>query len=312
MQKRAAGGGHGGFPRAAEGMALALFASFLFSAGNAIIQHLSATIPPIEVVFFRSLFSFAILAPWVLHEGLASLRTRRLKLHVGRALVQSLSMILFFQGLATVPLVEVNAFEFTVPIFTTVIAIALLREKIRLRRGLALLAGFAGTMIALRPGFREVGIGQALLLSSSFIWGFVILAIRELGKTDSALAQNIYLAVVLTPIALAGALLAGWVWPAWEDLVWLIAISLTATIGQMAYVQAFRLAEMSVLLPLDFTKLVWSGAIGLFFFAQVPNVYTVAGAVIIFASGAYITVREAQISRRKPAPVPAPPEPDQG
>ena len=312
MQGGPAGGAQGGFPRAAEGMALALFSTVLFSAGNAIIQHLSATIPPIEVVFFRSLFSFVILAPWVLHEGFASLKTKRLRLHLGRAAVQTLSMILFFQGLATVPLVEVNAFEFTVPIFTTIIAIVLLREKIRLRRTIALLVGFAGTMIALRPGFSEIGMGQLLLLSSSFVWGFVILAIRELGKTDSALAQNIYLAVVLTPIAFAGALLAGWIWPTWEDLVWLIAISLTATIGQMAYVQAFRLAEMSTLLPLDFAKLVLSAAIGLFFFAQVPNVYTVIGAVIIFASGAYITIREAQVSRRKAVPIPVPLEPDQG
>ena len=310
MQRNMWSGVPGSYPRAMEGALLALFSTLLFSTGNAVIQHLSATVPPIEVVFFRSLFSFVILAPWVLSEGIGSLKTRRFGLHLGRGLVQSLSMIMFFQAIANVPLVEVNAFEFTVPIFTTLIAILLLGEKIRLRRTVALLIGFAGTMIALRPGFREVGIGQALLLSSSFVWGFVILAIRELGKTESALAQNIWLAVVLTPIALIGSLIVGWVTPTWSDFAWLAVVSLTATVGQMAYVQAFRLAEMSALLPLDFAKLIWSGAIGFFFFAQVPNIYTVTGAVVIFASGAYITIREARLSRAKPAPVPL--EPDQG
>ena len=292
-----------GLPRAIEGMALMLFSSFIFSVGNAIIKHLAETVPPVETVFFRSIFSLVILTPFVLATGgFKTLKTGKLRLHMTRGVLQTISMMMFFQAISTTTLVEVNAIEFTSPIFATLLAIFVLGDRVRLRRTLALAAGFGGAIIALWPelqkhGFQSIGGGQALLLGSAFTWGLVLITIRELGKTESSLSQSVYLGLVLTPVSAIAASFV-WVWPLWSDLFWLMAVGCTATFGQLAYVQSFRLAEMSAVLPLDFSKLIWSSMIGFLIFSEVPHLLAVVGGTIIFAAGAYITIREAQVARR--------------
>jgi drug/metabolite transporter (DMT)-like permease len=292
-----------GLPKAVEGMGLMLFAALIFSVGNAVTKHLVATVPPIEVVFFRSFLSLLFLAPFVWWAGgLAILKTSRLKLHLSRSLLQTVSMILFFSGIATVPLVQINALEFTSPIFATVFAIVLMGDKIHLRRTLALAAGFGGAIVALWPdlqrgGVEGIGTGQILLLAASLVWGLVLVTIRELGKTETPLVQSVYLGLVLTPISAVWAAFL-WVWPSWIDLIWLVVVALTATFGNLAYIQAFRSAEMSAVLPLDFSKLIWSAMLGFVIFGEIPEPFTVIGATIIFAAGAYITLREARVARR--------------
>lgn len=125
----------------------------------------------------------------------------------------------------------------------------------------------------------------------------MLITIRELGKTESSLSQSVYLGLVLTPVSAIAASFV-WVWPSWSDLFWLMAVGCTATFGQLAYVQSFRLAEMSAVLPLDFSKLIWSSMIGFLIFSEVPHLLAVVGGTIIFAAGAYITIREAQVARR--------------
>ncbi|NWH07894.1 MAG: DMT family transporter [Alphaproteobacteria bacterium] len=284
-----------------------LFSAFIFSVGNAVIKHVSATIPSVEIVFFRSVVSLVILAPIVWRMGgLKVLKTDRPRLHIVRGLVQTLSMLMFFAGLASTPLVQANALEFTSPIFATVLAVLFFGEAVHLRRTLALLAGFAGTIIALWPNlmasnFSGIGTGQLLILAASFTWAAVLLLIRALGRTESSVSQSVYLGLVLTPVS---ALLSAFVWvtPRLEDLVWLITIGCTATVGQLAYVQSFRLAEMSAVLPLDFSKIIWSAMLGLILFSEVPAVLTILGGAVIFSAGAYITMREAQLSRARPVP----------
>lgn len=280
-----------------------LLSSFIFTVGNAIIRHLSETIEPIEIVFFRSVFSLVILWPFVMQAGgLKTLRTAKLPLHISRGVLQFISMTLFFYGVSLVPLVEVNALEFTAPIFATAVAILFLGEPVRLRRTLALAAGFAGAIIALWPrlaenAFQSIGAGQLIVLGAALSWGLVLLLIRELGKTEGSVTQSVYAGLVLTPISGIGAAFV-WVTPSWSELFWLAAVSLTATFGQLAYIQSFRVAEMSAVLPLDFSKLIWSSMLGFLLFSEVPYVMTVIGGTIIFAAGAYITLREAQLARR--------------
>jgi drug/metabolite transporter (DMT)-like permease len=292
-----------GLPSTVEGIVLMLASALIFSVGNAVLKHLAATVPPIEVVFFRSFLSLLFLSPLIWWAGgFSSLKTGRLKLHITRSLLQTVSMIMFFQGIVTVPLVQVNALEFTSPIFATVFAIFLLGDRIHFRRTAALVAGFAGAIVALWPDLQRSGIsglgsGQVLLLGASLVWGLVLVTIRELGKTESPLVQSFYLGLVLTPITGVWAALV-WVWPSWNELFWLLIVASTATFGSLAYIQAFRLADMSVCLPIDFSKLIWSALLGFLVFSEVPEVLTVVGATIIFAAGAYITLREARVARR--------------
>lgn len=305
-----AAGVYRALPPTVQGMVMMLVSALLFSAGNAVIKHLSPGIPAQQIVFFRAFFSLLILVPIVWRAGgWASLRTARLPLHLARGVLQTVSMLMFFAGIAGTPLVLVNALEFTAPLFATLFAVLLLGEAVRLRRTLALAAGFAGALVALWPQLSTTGLaalegGAGLILGSAVIWAVVLITIRRLGTTESSITQSVYMGLVLTP--LSGVLAAvTWVTPSWGEMGWIVVVSFTATFGQLAYIQAFRLAEMSAVLPLDFSKLIWSAALGLLVFAEWPEPVIVLGGAIIFAAGAYITLREAQLARRMAAAAPA-------
>jgi drug/metabolite transporter (DMT)-like permease len=279
------------------GMACMAGSALLFMAGNAVIKHLAeGGIPPIETVFFRSAVSLVILAPFALNTP-GVLKTMHLKTHVVRGLVQAASMIAFFYGIVHITLVEANALEFTSPILATLLAMLFFGEPVRSRRLIAMGCGFLGAMVALRPGFNVLNEGHGLIAIASLLWAAVLLFIRRLSQTETALTQSVYIGLILTPIA---GILAAFVWkaPDLEQFLFLCMVGATATTGQYLFAQAFRYAEMSAVLPLDFTKLIWSSLIGYFAFSYSPDALTLLGATIIFAAGAYITIREAQLLRQ--------------
>jgi len=266
-------------------------------AGNAVIKHLAEDgIPPVETVFFRSAVSLVILAPFALRAP-GILKTDFLGTHVVRGLIQAASMIAFFYGIVHITLVESNALEFTSPILATLIAMIFFGEPVRARRLIAMGVGFLGAMIALRPGFQELNQGHGLIALASLLWALVLLYIRKLSVTESALKQSVFMGLVLTPVA---GVLAAFVWvtPNFEQFLFLCMVGATATGGQWLFAQSFRLAEMSAVLPLDFTKLIWSSLIGYFVFEYLPDAITLIGATVIFVAGAYITLREAQLVRQ--------------
>lgn len=276
--------------------------AFLFMTGNAIIKLLAESgIPPIETVLFRSSLSLVLLAPFAFSAATA-LRTSKAGLHVLRSLVQAGSMICFFTGIASpaVTLTEANALEFTSPIFATLLAMLFFGEVVRTRRLIAMAVGFLGALVALRPGFAEVTDGHLLMLLANVLWAAVLLMIRNLSQTESALTQSLYIGLVLTPLAAVLAVPV-WVTPNPAQLALLCTVGATATLGQYIFAQAFRYAEMSAVLPLDFTKLLWSSTYGYLIFARLPDAFVLLGGAIIFSAGAYITLREAQMQRAKSA-----------
>ncbi|BCW89370.1 Riboflavin transporter [Alphaproteobacteria bacterium SO-S41] len=279
------------------GMACMAASALLFMSGNAVIKLLAESgIPPVQTVFFRALVSLILLTPFALMTP-GVLKTDRLVTHGIRGIVQAASMICFFSGIVSISLVEGNALEFTSPIFATLFAVLFMGEAIRARRLIAMACGFLGALIALRPGFAEINQGHGFILVASILWAAVLLMIRSLSTTESALTQSLYIGIILTPIAGVLAALV-WVTPDWHQLALLAFVGCTATLGQYLFAQAFRFAEMSAVLPLDFTKLIWSSIIGLLIFHTTPDAFVLLGGTIIFVSGAYITIREAQIQRR--------------
>jgi drug/metabolite transporter (DMT)-like permease len=288
------------------GMACVLAATLCFATMNAMIRALGHAVPPVEVAFFRSLFGLLLQAPLVLWWGLATLRTARFGLHATRGVLHSISMMIFFVALTMVPLAQTTALEFAAPIMSTTIAILFLGEAIRMRRLVALGVGVLGVLIVVRPGFEAVSLGQGLILISVAMWAACQLMIRELSKTESAFVQGVYMVVFFTPITLIVSLPV-WVWPSMPVAGALFALSIVATAGTWLYGEAFRRAEMTAILPLESTKLIWSVSYGWIFFTEAPEVLTIVGGLVIFAAAAYITVREAQLARRE-TPVPLGPE----
>ena len=253
----------------------------------------------LQIVFFRNLFGVFVLTPLLLHSGLSAFKTKRLGLMSVRAVVNICAMFAFFYGISVAPLADVSALGFTAPIFATVLAAFFLGETVRFRRWAAILIGFLGAMVIVRPGFSELNQGTVAILGAAMLWASVLLMIRVLGRTESSLTITLYMGLFMAPLSFVPALFV-WVWPSWEQLGLYALIALAGTLGQLLIAQALKLGETSVVMPFDFTKLLLAAAAGYLFFGETPTVYTFVGGGMIFVAATYIAVREAELRRGWP------------
>ncbi len=289
--------GFGSGPNVRRGLMFMMVSTVTVAVLNGAVRHLSPDIHPFEMAFFRSFFGLAFFAPWLIREGVRPLRTRRLGLHVLRASLQVTLTLAFFTALAITPLAKVTALQFSAPLFS-ILALVVLREAIRARRIFALVFGFAGTLIILRPGFAEVDLGSTLVLISAVMMGLVMILIKILSRTETSATITIYSALLTTPIALVASL-PYWRTPSPEHWPWLIAIGVLGSLGHLGFTQAFKEADVTAVLPLDFTRLIWVALIGYAAFGEIPDVWTWVGGAVIFCAATYIAFREI---RTKPPP----------
>lgn len=279
-----------------------LIATACFAGMNAMIRDLARTVSPVEIAFFRSLFGFFLLAPFVWWYGRGTIHTKRFRLHATRGVVHAMSMMIFFVGLSLIPLAATSSLEFAAPLMATTIAVLFLGEVVRVRRLAALAVGYVGVLIVVRPGLVEISVGQILVLISVAMWAGCQLMIRELSKTESAFTQGFYMVSFFTPITFVAAL-PFWTWPDLETVLILFVLATIATTGTWLYGEAFRRAEMSAILPLESTKLIWATLFGWVFFTEAPDPITLLGGAVIFSAAAYITVRETQLGRKVQVPL---------
>jgi drug/metabolite transporter (DMT)-like permease len=191
------------------------------------------------------------------------------------------------------PLAQVQALGFTAPLFATLLAVLVLREKVFLWRWGTLIVGFVGALIIIRPGFKDIDVGSLLVLSSAAIWAGAIIVIKILSRTDSSVTITAYMVLLMTPLSLIPAVFY-WAWPNFEQWLWLVFVGVSGTLAQLGMAQAFRVAEATAVLPLDFMKLVWGAAIGYLLFAEVPDTGVWIGGATIFVAATYIAYRESR------------------
>jgi drug/metabolite transporter (DMT)-like permease len=282
-----------------RGIVLMLVSTVGFAAMHGAVRHLSTELHPFEIAFFRNIFGLLALAPWFLRYGVTPLRTRRLPLHGLRAGLNIVAMLAFFYALSITSLARVTSLSFTAPLFATLLAMLVLGEVVRLRRWVAMLCGFVGTLVILRPGLTEIDQGSLLVLLSAAAWASALTVIKVLSRTDSSVTITCYMVVLMAPISLVPALWV-WQWPTGQQLLWLVAIGVVGTLGQLVMTQALKEAETSVVMPFDFFKMIWASLLGFIFFAEVPTLFTWIGAGIIFASTSYIAYREHKVTRAPP------------
>ncbi|MGJ3261078.1 MAG: DMT family transporter [Rhodospirillales bacterium] len=284
---------------ALKGIAFMLAATLLAAIMNSAARHVSQTVHPFELVFFRNLFAFAFVIPMLWRIGFVSLRTRRPWMHAGRAGLNVVNMMVWFTAVSLAPLAEVVALGFTAPIFATILGVLIMKELVGIRRWSAIVAGFAGALIILQPGFDTVQVGHGLVLLASVMWAGVLLIIKSLSRTESSITIVAYMSILMTPMSLIPALFV-WAWPTWTELAWLALIGVCGGAAQYLLAQAFHEADISVVMPFDFGKLVWVALIAFIAFGEVPTWTTWFGGAIIFASGIYIARRESMKRRQKP------------
>jgi len=255
------------------------------------IRIASATLHPFEIALFRNLVGFLVILPFLGRLGLHTLRTRQ-PWHLALTSVGLLvSMVLFFMAVAELPLAEVMALSFTKPLFATLGAAVLLHEAVRARRWVAVLVGFLGVMIVLRPGTEAVSPYAAMILFSALVLAGVTLLIKRLTATESATTIVLYQAVFMTAMSVPLALLY-WRTPGLAELPFLVVIGTLGTISWLCMTRAFALVDASVVLPFEFARLPLTALAAYLLFAEVPTVWTWLGGAVIFGSTAYITHRE--------------------
>ncbi len=281
-------------PSPFRGMAYMLACGFAFAAMNAIIRHMSADLHPLEIAFFRSLFGLLAFAPAFIRHGIEPLKTNRPAMHLLRGSLNVVSMTLFFTAISLVPLAKVAALGFSAPLFATVLAVVLLGEAIRARRITALIVGFTGTMIILRPGYGGMDLGAVLILISSLGYATGLIVIKSLTRTESSTTISIYAMLVTTPATFLLAL-SVWQAPTWSQLAWMAAIGGIGSLAHLAFAEAVKAVDITVVMPLDFTKLIWSAIIGYLVFAEIPDVWTWVGGTVIFSAVIYIAYREKHV-----------------
>ena len=289
-------------------MLLLLGSTIGFATMHAFIRIASSEQHPFEVTFFRNLFGLAFLTPFLLRHGFGALRTRRLPLHAARGAVHVSAMLMFFYAIPITPLGTVAALSFTAPLFVTVGAVLLLGEVVRLRRIAALVVGFAGALVIIRPGMASLDPGSLLVLGSSAVYACALLMIKLLSRTESSLTMTAYMAVFLTPLSAIAAAFV-WQWPSLEDLGWFALMGIFGSLAHLCLGQAFREADATVVLPVDFLRLIWASVYGYLLFNEVPVLFVWIGGVIIFASTVYLAYREAKVARATIAAKAAAPPP---
>ncbi len=281
------------FAQKVRGILFMLASTVTFAVMSGIVRKLAGygDVHAFEIAFFRNFFGFLMFVPVLMRVGVGPLKTRKLGLLGVRSICNGVSMSLFFLGLAYMPLVEVTALNFTIPLFVTVGAVVFLREKLGIARTLGLAVGFAGALIIVQPGAAVISFGAILVLLSAAIWAVAVIDIKVLSRTESSLTITIYGVLFNAVITLALAVFV-WTWPTWEQLGWLVGVGIFGTIGHLLFAQALKLTDASLVSAFDFTKILWASLIGYVFFAEVPQVTTWIGAIVIFAAATYITWRE--------------------
>ncbi len=276
-----------------------MFASAMsISAANGMVVHVSSTgLHAFEIAFFRQLVGAIMMTALTLRQGFRHFYTKRINLHILRSILNAFALLAYFYGLSLEPLSKVVALSLTAPLFATLGAVLFLKEKMTVHRWIALALGILGALIILRPGVQAVSLGAILILLSNAAWAVALIVIKKLTETDSAITIAIRAVYFQVPISLIAAIFV-WKGPNFDQFWWLVAIGLAGTAAQIFLGDAFRRADATVVLPVDFTKIFYASLIGYFFFDQVPEISIWIGAFIVFGAVFYNAWQE-RAARRK-------------
>ncbi|MEN5118803.1 DMT family transporter [Luteimonas sp. TWI662] len=285
-------------PTSAAGKAalLMLGSTSAFALMAITIRFASATVPTTEVAFFRNFFGLLALLPILLHAGGGLPRTRHLGRYLVRTLVGLGSMLCAFWAIGHLPLSQAVSLSYAAPLFATIAAVLWLGEIVRVRRWMAVSAGFIGVLVILRPG---VAFSAPMLIPvlGALLAALVAIQMKQLSKIDPPDTIVFYTYVLWVPLSLVPALFQ-WVWPDPVAWLWLLATGVLGTLGQWLWTRALRLGEVSALQPISFVQLPIVVIFGWWLFGETVDLWTMAGAAIVFGANGYIAHREAVLARR--------------
>lgn len=273
---------------------------FVFATMDALVKWLSADYPTYQIMFFRSAVALLPVSLFIARAGgISILRTSRWRLHLLRCTVGICAMGAAFTGIARLPLADAMAIFHSAPILMTALSVPLLGEKVGVRRWMAVVIGFIGVLLVVKPGSEIFSNGALFMVTAAFFVALSSNIIRLLGKTDDPACITFYFTLAATLVTAVISILYGWTTPPTRDLLMLMAVGLLGGCGQYFMTVSFKHAEVGLVSPLKYLMIVIGGVFGFLFWSEVPDQFSLVGIVVIITSGVYTMQRESRLGRRQ-------------
>jgi drug/metabolite transporter (DMT)-like permease len=261
-----------------------------FSLMSVAARELSTEMEAVEILVFRNAVAVAVMAPFVLGRGLAGLRTHNFKLHLTRSVIQLAAQFSWIYGIALMPLAEVTALEFTIPLWTLILAVLFLGEKATGPKIVATVAGLIGVVVILRPGIAAVSPVALVVLAGAACFAGSGVLVKYLTRSEDPTRIVFFMNLLQLPIVTIPALFV-WVTPGPADWPWIIAWGVAGLAAHYTMARGLQLADITLIFPIDFLRLPLIAVVGWMFYAEALDPWTAIGAIIIFA-GNYHSVRK--------------------
>lgn len=274
-----------------------LVAVFCFQAMGLVAKWLAADFSVVQIVFFRSLFGlFPIVVLLFRTRSVGALKTSRPFAHVSRGMLGLVGISGWFFAIAIIPIADATAINFTGPLFIAALSVPFLGERVGPRLWLAILIGFAGSLLMIQPAGGAALFGSLLALIGALGYAGSMIVTRTLGRTEASGAIVFYNTLTVT-VVYGLALPFYWTTPGWTDLALFVVMGAVGGTGQWWQTKAFTLAPASIVSPLNYTALIWSTLFGYLIWSDLPGPATIIGAFVVVGSGLYILHRETRKDR---------------
>jgi drug/metabolite transporter (DMT)-like permease len=276
-----------------RGVIWILMGSLAFALNDGVVKFLGYKFSAFQLAFVRYFIGFILLTPVFVKLGKAGLATNRLDLHLARLVLACAAQVGVLYAVIHLFLADATAIAFSRPVFTTLVAVVLLSELVSARRWVATIVGFVGVLIMIRPGHAGADPVALIAVAAALVFAVANVLIRMLAKTEPPSRILFYYHLGGSVVFLGPAI---WVWQSPTGMEWIMLclIGILTTIGMIGFVRAFSVGEANAVGPIEYIRLIFAAVIGYCFFAEVPSLWTMAGAIVIVASALYIAREESQ------------------
>lgn len=281
-----------------RGVALVSAGSLTLVVMATLVKHLGTDLPSMEILFFRSLIGFFFVLPFFIRNPLEPLRTKRPGMHLVRGATGAVGNACFFWTLTHMLLADAMALQFSRPLFMIPLALVFLGEIAGWRRSIVALVGFLGIMLYARPFTAGFEPGAFIGAAGALAGGLVVICIKRLATSEPTRVIMFYYAFWNAVFALIPTVLL-WVTPTWWQLALLAIVGFLGISGQTLITHGLTLGDATVLVPLDYSRIVYSAVLGFLLFGELPGPWSFAGMALIVASSLYLVLTE---KKRIPGP----------
>ncbi|MBT3990000.1 MAG: DMT family transporter [Rhodospirillaceae bacterium] len=271
-----------------------MLASSVFAAGmHVTVKYVALEIHPFEIFFLRQSIALVLLAPIFLNIGFAALKTERLGMHFMRGVFMTAGGMAWFWAISLVPLAKVTALNLSAVLFTVLAAIIFLKEASEWKRWAALIFGFIGVIVIVRPGYEIISFGVILVIVTRLFPAGARVLSKVLSRTERTPTIVVYGAVAMSVLSFIPAMMV-WITPNLEQFFYIILVSIGGTLSQLSMVTAYKVGDIGAVEPFHFVRLIWAALFGFILFGEIPSIWVWIGASMIIAAVTYLAQGEAR------------------